>query len=229
VVFVAGSVAESVIMFALAALSCSSILFDLDGVLADSTSAVERHWIQFAHRRGLVPDEVIKSAHGRRSVDVISGLVAPEDVDVEAAWFENLEMLDTADVVALPGATVLIASLPADRWGVVTSCGRDLASARLRAAGLPVPRTLISGDQVIAGKPDPEGYLLGIAELGRGGVTVVFEDAPSGVEAARRAEATVVGLTTTHAAYELDVHHLVADLRSVGVVYARSSLYLKLS
>jgi mannitol-1-/sugar-/sorbitol-6-phosphatase len=213
-----------------AEVTCSGVLFDLDGVLADSTTAVERHWVQFALRRGLVPGEVIKTAHGRRSVDVIGDLVSAAEVDTEAAWFERLEVLDAADVAELPGAAVLLAELPADRWGIVTSCGRDLAMARLKAAEVPVPRVLISGDQVAVGKPDPEGYLLGIAQLGCDAVaTVVFEDAPSGVEAGRRAGATVVGLTTTHGMNELAVHHLIADLRSVEVASVDGPLRLTLN
>jgi mannitol-1-/sugar-/sorbitol-6-phosphatase len=213
-----------------AEVTCSGVLFDLDGVLADSTAAVERHWIRFALRRGLDPAGVIRTSHGRRSVDVIGDLVSPAEVEREAAWFERLEVLDTSDVVVLPGAAVLLADLPTDRWGIVTSCGRDLAMARLGAAEVPVPRVLISGDQVVVGKPDPAGYLLGIAQLGCDAVaTVVFEDAPSGVEAGRRAGATVVGLTTTHGANELAVHHLIGDLRSVEVASVEDSLRLTLN
>jgi mannitol-1-/sugar-/sorbitol-6-phosphatase len=200
-------------------LLCSGVLFDLDGVLADSTTAVERHWRTFALRRGLVPGDVVRVAHGRRSIDVISALVPQRELDLEASWFERLEVDDTADVVVLPGARELADALSSDRWGIVTSCGGELAEARLHAAGLPIPDILINGDQVDAGKPDPQGYQLGIAALGGNAQsTVVFEDAPAGIEAGRRSGAIVVGVATTHAAHELPAHHIVADLRNVEVM-----------
>jgi sugar-phosphatase len=199
-------------------------------VLADSTSAVERHWHLFALRQGLDPARVIGVAHGRRSLDVITELVPKPQVDDEAAWFENLEVDDTADVVALPGALVLVGELPSDRWGIVTSCGRELARARLGAAGLAIPTILVSGEQVATGKPDPEGYRLGVAALGgEAGTTVVFEDAPAGVEAGRQAGTTVIGVATTHPPHELNAHHIVADLRNVEVASRLGLLRLRLT
>lgn len=200
-------------------LSPGGLLFDLDGVLADSTAAVQRHWRAFAERRGLVPEDVLDIAHGRRSTEVIADLVSAGEAAEEAAWFEALEVADTSDVVALPGAAELLEKLPAHVWTVVTSCGRDLAAARLAASGLPSPIALISGDDVTRGKPDPQGYLLGLAALRvEATKVVVFEDAPAGVAAGRAAGATVVGLTTTHAGHQLDASHLVGDLRSVELL-----------
>lgn len=169
-------------------LSPAGVLFDLDGVLVDSASAVERHWHAFAARRGLQVDHVATAAHGRRSADVIAALVPAGQADAETAWFEALEISDTDDVVALPGAVEVLAQLPTTSWGIVTSCGRDLAVARLDASGLPIPRILISADDVAAGKPDPQGYLLGSGALGVPAArVVVFEDAPAGAAAGRAA------------------------------------------
>ena len=208
----------------MAILTCSGVLFDLDGVLADSTAAVERHWRQFADRAGLAVADVLRGAHGSRSVDVIADLVPAPDVEAHTRWFDELEIDDVAGCIALPGAVELLADLPPPRWAIVTSCGHDLALARLRAAGLPEPRHLVSGDQVTAGKPDPQGYLLGAATLDASPAdVVVFEDAPAGAEAGRRAGATVVALTTTHRRDDVAADHHVADLRAVTVVGAVAS------
>ena len=158
----------------------------------------------------------MERAHGRRSLDVIRDLVPAGELNTEASWFENLEVEDTEGVVALPGATALTMALPKDRWAVVTSCGLRLARARLAAAGLDDPPILIGSEDVSAGKPDPHGYRLGLAALGvRGSRTVVFEDAPSGLEAGRRAGARTVGVATTFPAGELSADWIVADLSSV--------------
>jgi sugar-phosphatase len=212
-------------------LTCSGVLFDLDGVLADSTAGVERHWLQFAERMGLPADDVLRVAHGSRSIDVITRLVPAAEIEAQTRWFDELEIDDVADVVALPGAIDLLGDLPPPRWAVVTSCGHDLALARLRAAGLPEPRHLVSGDQVAAGKPDPEGYLLGAGRLGIvAGDAVVFEDAPPGAEAGRRAGATVVALETTHRRDEVAADRHIGDLRDVAVVGSVGSfLELELS
>src|SRR5262249_24044028 len=107
------------------------ILFDLDGVLVDSTEAVERVWRQWAVKRGLDPEHVANHAHGRRSNETVRA-VAPE-LNAEQAndEVESLEIADTEGVVALPGALELMKCLPPGRWTVVTSGTRPLATTRL--------------------------------------------------------------------------------------------------
>src|SRR4051812_6873899 len=111
-------------------LTCQAILFDLDGVLADSTAAVERQWRVFAARHALDGDAVMRVVHGRRAVDSVRELVPHADLDAELARLVEQETTDTADVVALPGAAELLAALPAERWAVVTSGVRRVAEAR---------------------------------------------------------------------------------------------------
>ena len=98
-------------------------------------------------------------------------------------------------MTALPGAADLLAQWPHDRLAIVTSGTRDLASARLGAAGLPVPRVLVSAERVSRGKPDPEGYLLAARELAaEPSECVVLKDAPAGVRAGVAAGMRVVGI-----------------------------------
>jgi sugar-phosphatase len=200
-------------------LTCQAILFDLDGVLADSTAAVERQWRLFAGRHALDGDAVMRVVHGRRAVDSVRALVPHADLDAEIARLVAEETADTADVVALPGAAELLAALPPARWTVVTSGVRQVAEARLRAAGLPIPRHMIAADEITRGKPDPEGYLRGAAALGVAPADcVVVEDAPAGAAAARAAGMRLIALTTTHdAAAMAEADLVVPTLAAVEV------------
>ena len=102
-------------------------------------------------------------------------------------------------LLPLPGARELVSSVPADRFAVVTSGSRALAVARLRAAGLPVPKVLVTAEQVEAGKPDPAGYLRAAALLGVDpSECLVLEDAPAGVAAGLAAGMTVIAVLTTN-------------------------------
>jgi sugar-phosphatase len=177
---------------------CDAVLFDLDGVLIDSTPAVERVWRRWAAQHGLDPGEVVARAHGRPSLSTIRELLPRADHDAENRIVERWEIEDLDGVVPLPGAVELLASLPPGRWTIVTSCTRDLAEVRIRAAGLIAPKRLITATDVTFGKPEPEPYLKGAALLGVDpGRCLVFEDVAAGVQAGRAAGARVVALATT--------------------------------
>jgi sugar-phosphatase len=183
-----------------APIRCRALLFDLDGVLADSTASVEAHWRAWGARHGLDGDALLRVVHGRRAVDTIRDVAPALDAERELAALVAAEAGDTAGVTASPGAAALLPRLPAGSWAVVTSGVRAVALARLRASGLPEPPLLVAADDIARGKPDPEGYLTAAARLGRAPADcLVFEDAPAGVAAARAAGMRCVGLTTTHA------------------------------
>jgi sugar-phosphatase len=197
-------------------LEVEGLLFDLDGVLVDSGDAVTRHWIAFAERRSLPVGLVAERAHGRRSFDVIRELVSADEVHAEAEWFEQLEIADTSGVRAVAGAEELLRSLPDDRWAIVTSCGIRLAEARLHSAGLAAPPAIVTADDVPVGKPDPHCYRLGLQALGvDASNAVVFEDAPSGLEAGWRAGIPCIAVATTFPADDLVAGWVVRDLASV--------------
>ena len=206
-----------------AALTARALLFDLDGVLADSTASVEHHWRSWARRHALDEDALIAVVHGRRAIDTIR-VVAPHlDAERELADLVAAEAGDTNGVVAAPGAAALLPRLPHDAWAVVTSGVRPVAIARLRASDLPLPTLLVPADEIARGKPDPEGYLTAARRLGiEARDCVVIEDAPAGIAAARAAGMRCVGLTTTHAAHEVaDADLVVASLAALQVDIAR--------
>jgi sugar-phosphatase len=124
--------------------------------------------------------------------------------DAEDREVERREIEDIADVVALPGALRLLQTIPQERWAVVTSATRALAEVRLRAAGLPAPRHLVTASDLARGKPFPDPYLKGAGILGVAPADcVVAEDAASGVRAGKAAGARVVALLTTSTEAEL--------------------------
>jgi len=189
------------------AIRCSALLFDLDGVLIDSTPAVARVWHRWAVERGLDPETVVRMAHGRPSRTTIRELLPGVDIDIdrEDREVERRELADLDGVVLLPGARELLNILPPERWTIATSCTRPLAEVRLHAAGLPIPKTMITSSDVKIGKPDPEPYLKAAAKLGfAASDCIVVEDVPAGIRAGKAAGARVIAFMTTAARRDLE-------------------------
>jgi len=177
---------------------CAALLFDLDGVLINSTPAVARVWRKWALEHGFDPEEVVSRAHGRPSLTTVREYLPNADHAAENREVERREIEDLAGVVPLPGALELLASLPENRWTIVTSCTRKLAEVRIRAAGLPLPKKMITSTDIVHGKPDPEPYLKGAAALGfPASECVVLEDVPAGIRSGKAAGAGVIAFRTT--------------------------------
>ena len=185
--------------------TCSGLLFDLDGVLVDSTPAVARVWTKWAIAHGLDPEETVRLAHGRPSIATVRDILPDADFEQENEVILRGEIEDLEGVVALPGARELLTSLSENEWALVTSCARPLAEVRLKAAGLPTQRNIVTCDDVRNGKPHPEPYIKGAALLGVSpSKCVVFEDAPAGIRAGKGAGALVIALPTTSPDFELE-------------------------
>ena len=199
------------------AFSCAAILFDLDGVLVDSTASVGRFWALWAAEHNVSPEEAVRVAHGRRTLETIRLLAPHLDAEAETVRLERREADDTDGVGRVHGALELLSTLPAQRWAVVTSGTRYLATRRLATNGLPAPAVFVTADEVTLGKPHPEPYLKGAELLGLSPLDcLVFEDAPAGIEAARAARMTAIGVATTYPAAELTLAHaVVRDLSQV--------------
>ncbi|HUO60331.1 MAG TPA: HAD family hydrolase [Candidatus Acidoferrales bacterium] len=178
--------------------SCAAVLFDLDGVLINSTPAVERVWRGWAVEHGFDPEAVVRHAHGCPSISTVRDFLPNGDHELENLEVERREIADTEGIVPLPGAVRLLQALPPDRWTIVTSCTRPLAEVRLRAAGLSLPKEFVTASDIVNGKPHPEPYLKGAAMLGFAAENcVVVEDVPAGVRAGKAAGTRVIGLQTS--------------------------------
>jgi sugar-phosphatase len=209
-------------------LCCAAVLFDLDGVLVDSTRAIVRHWTAWARNRDIDPAQVLAIVHGRRTIEVLQAFAPHLATPEEATRVEEAISNDTAGIVAITGAAALLSALPSQRWCVVTSGMGRLAFSRLRAAGLPLPRILVSADDVTKGKPDPEPYLKGAQLLGivpKEGV--VIEDAPNGIHAGNAAGMKVIAVATTYPASALEgANAIVPTLTKVQFTGSNDKLEL---
>jgi mannitol-1-/sugar-/sorbitol-6-phosphatase len=192
-------------------LFCQAILFDLDGVLVDSTASIEEAWRLWAVRHGLDPEDVLRVAHGRRGFDTVR-LVAPHLDAAREVAEQNAHEARATGFAAAPGAQALIEQLPPSCWAVVTSGVRAVAEHRLRTVGLPIPRVMVCADEVVHGKPDPEGFLAAAVRLGVPPSTcVVIEDAPAGLDAAHAAGMPAVAVASTYPPDALHMANIVVN------------------
>lgn len=180
-------------------INCRAFLFDMDGTIADSVHVAIKVWSHWARKHGLDVDEVLKAMHGVRAEETVRRFLPDGDVAAEAEWMLCAELNDMEGVRAIPGAPDFVGSLPRDCWAVVTSANRELALARLAAAGLPTPPVLVAAEDIAQGKPAPDCFLLGARRLGADPAEcVVFEDAPAGITAAQAAGCQLIVITHTH-------------------------------
>ncbi|MGI4853705.1 MAG: HAD-IA family hydrolase [Janthinobacterium lividum] len=180
-------------------------LFDLDGVLISSLGSAVRCWRRWAAIYGIPNAESFELPHGVPARDIIAMLRPDVDRAEALRVIEDLEMDDVSDLQVLPGVAELLASLPPERWTIVTSCTRRLLDARMRAAGLPKPMAVITADMVSRGKPDPEPYRRGAELLGFApGDCIVVEDAASGVAAGVGAGCPVLAVLSSTPVAELN-------------------------
>jgi mannitol-1-/sugar-/sorbitol-6-phosphatase len=200
-------------------LTARALLLDMDGTLVDSDAVVERHWRNWAVEHGLDPEETLKVVHGRQGYATMAELLPDRPMEQNHAENAVLLALETADVdgvVPVPGAPAFLAALARLPHALVTSADEALARARMGAARLSMPAVRVTAEDVSVGKPDPEGFLKGAAQLGFAPEEcLAFEDSEAGVESARAAGMRVVGVGPRAAAYAPDLH--VADLTGLEV------------
>lgn len=186
----------------------AAFLFDMDGTLTNSIAAAERVWTRWALDKGVNVDELLPTIHGVRCIDTLRRLNLPGvDPEREAELLAQAETDDVEGVISIEGAAAFLASLPAERWAVVTSAPRKLAERRILAAGLPLPKVMVAAEDVAHGKPAPDCFLLAARRLGvNAEECLVFEDAIAGITAAEAAGAKVMVITAAHS-HAMDTAH----------------------
>lgn len=199
-----------------------ALLFDLDGTLLDSDPLHREVFAELLAPYGhdVDADFYARKIHGRLNRDVFAELTPGLDRD-RMDWDKEAlfrDLLARRGANPTPGLVAFLdragqAALPA---AVVTNACRLNAEAMLAALGLRDRfGAVISAEECAAGKPDPAPYLAGAEALGvRPARCLAFEDSGSGLEAARAAGCTVVGLTSTLSPQELraaGAHHVIQD------------------
>ncbi|MDJ0769875.1 MAG: HAD-IA family hydrolase [Ilumatobacter sp.] len=175
-------------------LRADAVLFDSDGVLVDSHARVLTAWAELARRFGLDFEAMSDEIAGVPADAILRRHLPATDVDDAVATLEDLEVAAAAATTPIAGATDLLLGLPTDRWAIVTSASRRLATARWSAAGIPATH-VVTADDVVDGKPHPEPFLRAAAALGvEASRCVVFEDSAAGAVAAEAAGATIVAV-----------------------------------
>jgi sugar-phosphatase len=207
----------------------SAFLFDMDGTILTSIKAAERVWGQWARGHGLDVEAFLPTIHGKRTEETIRALALPGvDPVREAGFITRAEIEDVAGIEAIEGASAFLASLPPERWAIVTSAPRLLAEARILAAGLPTPAVLVAAEDVERGKPAPDPFLLGARKLGVAPADcLVFEDTLAGLRSAAAAGMASIVVTTTHA-HPLDTDVMaVLDYEDLRAVCTPDGLQIK--
>jgi sugar-phosphatase len=211
--------------------SYDALLFDMDGTILTSIAAAERAWSAWAARVGISAYEVLSYVHGRTAVDTIRHFLPPTaDINAEVRWLDELELADLDGIAEVPGAGAFLRTLPTDRWAVVTSANRVLATKRIMAAGLPLPSVLVSSDDVSRGKPDPEGYLRALQILGVDATAcLVFEDTHAGMRAGLAAGAEIIQIAGTQKPDELPVRMTVESYQRLSLSLEGNSMRICVS
>ncbi len=199
-------------------LRARALLFDMDGTLIDSGGNVHRAYRWWAARHGLPVEPILAVESGRPHHEVMVQFAPTLDADEESRLFAEYEEQDETYTPVIAGAEEALRTAQKGRWAVVTSAKRTLAEMRFRITGLPLPSVLITSDVVQRGKPDPECFLRAADALAVApSECLVFEDAPAGVEGARRAGMAVIGVGRTARLPE-DIP-TIRDFREIAIRY----------
>lgn len=182
----------------------SAVLFDMDGVLIDSNTVIERAWIDAGALYGIpiTEDDIVNHIHGQpgpHTIKVLFGHLAREEQKKVQAYIMHAE--NTADYDAIPGVAALILALSAAkiRVGIVTSGWRQKIDRIMAMLTInDCISVIVERDDVSRGKPFPEPYQLAAQRLGLPpNKTLVFEDSISGITSAVEAGAYCVAIGPT--------------------------------
>lgn len=202
----------------------AAFIFDMDGTMVDSMPYHARSWVEFTRRHGLQMDtaDLMRRTTGRTGLECMREVfgrdMPPEEAQTLIHEKEALYRELFAPVFAEVAGFGRFASDAMERGlkvGVGTAGDRHniaftFSHLRMQAP----PHAVVGGDEGLPGKPEPSIFLEAARRLGVSPAQcIVFEDAPFGIEAARRAGMRAVAVCTGHSPAELDGPHVVAQVR----------------
>ncbi|QRF56259.1 HAD family phosphatase [Variovorax paradoxus] len=201
-----------------------ALIFDMDGTMIDSMPWHARSWVEFARRHGVDLDvsEILARTTGRTGVESMCELFERELADDEARAMvhekeEIYRALFTDNFTEVAGFTAFAKAAVARGLKVAVGTAGDrhnieFAMSRLKMD--PLPLAIVGGDEGFSGKPTPAIFLEAARRIGVAPERcIVFEDAPFGIEAARRGGMRAVAVCSTHSATELAGPHVIAAVR----------------
>lgn len=198
-----------------------ALIFDMDGTMVDSMPWHAKAWIEFARRRGLALDvpDLMRRTTGRNAFECACELMEREVSVAESdaithekeSIYRELFGAVFAEVAGF-NAFARAAAARGLKIAVGTAGDRqNVAFVMERLRMDPLPLAIVGGDEGFTGKPTPAIFLEAARRIGVAPEhCIVFEDAPFGIEAARRAGMRAVAVCTTHSAAELAGPHVIA-------------------
>lgn len=201
-----------------------ALIFDMDGTMIDSMPSHAKSWQVFARQHGIEIDlvDLLRRTTGRTGAECMAELFQ-RPMDADEAWrltqekeamYRDLFTPIFAEVAGFKRfmSTALGHGL---KIGVGTAGDKHNIAFALGHLQLEVaPHAVVGGDEGQPGKPQPHIFLEAARRLGvEPERCIVFEDAPLGIEAARRAGMRAVGICSSHRADQLCGAHVLALVR----------------
>jgi HAD superfamily hydrolase (TIGR01509 family) len=196
-----------------------AVIFDMDGVIVDSEPYSMQALIDTLRQYGVEPTEDdLRRSYGRRIrddfLDYFSRYGVTAEVSVAIAHKDaRYYHLAAGHLQPLPGVMPLLKRLRDQgyRLALASSGGRVKVAFGMQALKLHGAfEAIVSGDDVAHSKPDPEIYLTAAQRLGVSPAEcVAIEDAPAGVEAAKRAGMRCIAVTNSVAREQLQTADLI--------------------
>lgn len=191
-------------------------LWDMDGTLIDS---LEYHWISWrdslAAENLHINREQFMETFGQRNMEIMRHYFGP-DVDLDKVErVSNLkeelyrELVRTRGIEPLPGVRRWLARLKAEGWRQTVASSAPILNIEVVLETMNAKDffdAIVSAEEVERGKPDPQVFLRAAEKVSTPPEKcIVIEDAPSGVEAARRAGMRRIGVLSSHPSLEADI------------------------
>jgi beta-phosphoglucomutase family hydrolase len=205
-----------------------AVLWDLDGVIADTGTYHFQAWQDVFHERGVnITEDDFKRHFGQRNDTIIRSTlgrnISPDELDAIASEKEeNYRRRVTPNIKPLPGVIELISSLKRHELKMAIASSTPLENIHLITRGLGIDdcfQAVVCNREVAEGKPDPQVFLLAAQKLGvEPQNCVVIEDAVAGVTAAKRAGMKCVAVTNSHPPKNLKEADLIVNtLEAVSI------------
>ena len=185
-----------------------ALIFDMDGVMADSNPLHRAAWAEYNRRYGLATtQEMLERMYGKRNDEIVRDFFGDSLTDAEVrrrgaekeALFRQLAG-GRVEQMLVPGLREFLERYRSVPKALASNAEPENVDFILAESGLrPYFSVVVDGSQVSKPKPDPEIYLLAASRLEADPRnSIVFEDSYSGLNAALAARMRVVGILTTY-------------------------------